>query len=80
MPKVSNSFLPPNARSQSAGHPANTLEGLIKIGAAAAILGVSAVTVRRRVADGSLPHIPISGRLYFKKSELHRYIEAHRGA
>jgi hypothetical protein len=53
---------------------------LIGIVHAAAILGVSPVTVRRRVRDASLPHIRIQGRLYFKIIELHAYIEAHRGA
>jgi excisionase family DNA binding protein len=52
---------------------------LIQIKEAAVILGVSAVTVRRRVRDGSLPHIRIRGRLYFRRNELHAYIEVHRG-
>jgi excisionase family DNA binding protein len=53
---------------------------LIQMKEAASILGVSAVTVRRRVRNGSLPHIRISGRLYFKPNELHAFIEAHRGS
>ncbi|MBV8336978.1 MAG: helix-turn-helix domain-containing protein [Alphaproteobacteria bacterium] len=53
---------------------------LIQIREAAAILGVSLVTVRRRVRDGSLPHVRIKGRLYFKANELHAFIEAHRGS
>jgi excisionase family DNA binding protein len=53
--------------------------GLLKITAAAAALGCSAVTVRRRVKDGSLPHIRIKGRLYFRREEIHAFIEAHRG-
>jgi excisionase family DNA binding protein len=53
---------------------------LIQITEAAAILGVSLVTVRRRVRDGSLPHIRIKGRLYFKPNELNAFIEAHRGS
>jgi excisionase family DNA binding protein len=52
---------------------------LVQMTAAAAILGVSPVTVRRRVRDGSLPHIRIKGRLYFKPTELQAFIEAHRG-
>ena len=52
---------------------------VLKIGPASSILGVSRVTIRRRVADGTLPHLRIKGRLYFKKSDLHAYIEAHRG-
>ena len=52
---------------------------LVQMTAAAAILGVSPVTVRRRVRDGSLPHIRIKNRLYFKPTELHAFIEAHRG-
>lgn len=52
---------------------------LIQMKEAASIMGVSAVTVRRRVRDGSLPHIRIRGRLYFKPNELHAFIEAHRG-
>jgi hypothetical protein len=42
-------------------------------------LGVSAVTVRRRVRDGSLSHIRIMNRLYFRPNELHEFVEAHRG-
>ena len=53
---------------------------LIGIMQAAAMLGVSPVTVRRRVRDGSLPHIRINSRLYFKMNELQAYIEKHRGA
>jgi excisionase family DNA binding protein len=53
--------------------------GLVQIKEAAKVLGVSLVTVRRRVRTG-LPHIRIGGRLYFKMNELHAYIEAHRGA
>ncbi len=79
MIKISKSLLPPKAKPETAGSPFNTVEGLIKIRAAAAILGVSAVTVRRRVADGSLPHVRMKGQLYFKKSELRLFIEAHRG-
>jgi len=54
-------------------------EPLIKIGAAAALLGMARVTVRRRVADGSLPYLRIKGRLYFRKSEIQGFVEAHRG-
>jgi excisionase family DNA binding protein len=53
---------------------------LIQIKEAAAILGVSLVTVRRLVRDGSLPHIRINGRLYFRLNELYAYVEAHRGS
>lgn len=51
---------------------------LLKLGNVAAILNVSAVTVRRRVADGSLPHIRIKGRLYFKLEDIKRFIDAQR--
>ena len=51
---------------------------LLKIGDAAAFLGVSQVTIRRRVRDRSLPHVRIKNRLYFKSNELHAYVEAHR--
>ena len=60
--------------------PATPQVRLIQMKEAASILGVSAVTVRRRVRDGSLPHIRIRGRLYFKPNELHAFIEAHRGS
>jgi excisionase family DNA binding protein len=52
---------------------------LIQVREAGLILGVSVVTIRRRVRSGALPHVRIAGRLYFRPDELHRYIEAHRG-
>ena len=52
---------------------------LMQLREAAVTLGVSAVTVRRRVRDGSLSHIRIMNRLYFRPNELHEFVEAHRG-
>lgn len=69
-------FPPRPARRTAQVLPANRLIGLKE---AAAVLGVSAVTVRRRVRSGALPHIRISTRLYFKLTELNTFIEAHRG-
>lgn len=54
--------------------------GLVKLRDVANLLGVSMITVRRRVRDGSLPHLRIKGRLYFRPAEVHAFIEAHRGA
>lgn len=54
------------------------VQKLIQIKEAAAMLGVSIVTIRCRVRDGSLPHVRIKGRLYFRANELHAYVEAHR--
>lgn len=74
MTKPSRSFLPTQART-TADRP---LEKLIKLTSAAAILGVSAVTVRRRVADGSLTPVRINERLYFEPAELRAFIARHR--
>nr|WP_295738837.1 helix-turn-helix domain-containing protein [uncultured Acidocella sp.] len=74
MTKTSRSFLPAQA-SAGADRP---LEKLIKLSAAAGILGVSAVTIRRRVADGSLTPVRINERLYFEPAELRAYIAQHR--
>lgn len=53
---------------------------LVKLREVAKLLGVSIVTVRRRVREGSLPHLRMKGRLYFRPTEVHAFIEAHRGA
>lgn len=74
MPKTSHSFLPIQTRT-TADRP---IEGLIKLSKAAAILGVSAVTIRRRVADGSLTPVRSHGRLYFEPAELRTFIARHR--
>ena len=74
MPKTSRSFLPAQARI-AADRP---IEGLIKLSAAAAILGVSAVTIRRRVADGTLVLVRVSGQPYFEPAELRAFIARHR--
>ena len=76
MTKTSRSFLPAQARA-AADRP---LEKVIKLSVAADILGVSAVTIRRRVADGSLRHIRMKGRLYFELAELRAFIARHRAA
>jgi len=74
MSKISRSFLPAQARA-AADRP---IEGLIKLSAAAKLLGVSAVTIRRRVADGSLTPVRSKGRLYFEPVELRAFIARHR--
>ncbi len=51
---------------------------LLKLVDVAAILNVSKITVRRRVADSSLPHVRIKGRLYFKLEDIKRFIETQR--
>ncbi len=74
MTKTSHSILPSQA-SAAAGRP---IEGLIKLSVAATILGVSAMTIRRRVAAGSLTPVRSRGRLYFEPAELHAFIARHR--
>ncbi|EKM99100.1 MULTISPECIES: helix-turn-helix domain-containing protein [unclassified Acidocella] len=74
MTNAFRSFLPAQART-AADRP---VEGLIKLAAAAKLLGVSAVTIRRRVADGSLTPVRINGRLYFEPAELRVFIARHR--
>ena len=76
MTKTSRSFLPAQARA-AAYRP---VEGLIKLSQAARLLGVSAVTIRRRVADGSLTPVRSKGRLYFEPAELRAFITRHRAS
>lgn len=52
---------------------------LLKVRDAAALLGMSTITVRRRVRDSTLPHFRIRGQIYFKLNELNAFIESHRG-
>lgn len=74
MTKTFRSFLPTQARP-AADRP---VERLIKLSVAAGILGVSAVTIRRRVADGSLTPVRVNGRLDFEPGELRAFIALHR--
>jgi excisionase family DNA binding protein len=51
---------------------------LVKIKEAATLLGCSAVTIRRRVKDGSLPCYRDKGRLRFSLRDLRLYLEHRR--
>jgi excisionase family DNA binding protein len=78
--KKTHSLLPDNIRQTTQNSAVDApVETLIKIEIAARILCVSAVTVRRRVHDGSLRHIRIRGRLYFRRGELEAFIARHSG-
>ena len=57
--------------------PRAGMSGLLVLREVAKVLGVSVVTVRRRVRDGSLPAHRIKGRLYVKPEELRAYVERH---
>lgn len=48
---------------------------LLTVNAAAQMLGCSAKTVRRRIADRSLPAVVEHGRVMLRADELHAYIE-----
>lgn len=48
---------------------------LLKLAAVAKLLGMAAITVRRRVKDGSLAHVRIEGRLYFKIADVHAFVD-----
>lgn len=65
----------PAARSRMS--PISPDNRLIPLREAAGILSVSTVTVRRHVRSGRLPHIRINGRLYFKRTDLNSFINAH---
>ena len=71
-------FTPPLPPAHRPGTSTSAIR-LLTIGEASVILGVSGVTVRRRVRSGALPHIRISSRLYFKLAKLNAFVEAHRG-
>ena len=53
---------------------------LLKVRDVAILLGVSVITVRRRVKANTLPHFRISGQIYFKLVEINTFVEVHRGA
>lgn len=53
---------------------------LLRVRDVAVLLGVSVITVRRRVKANTLPHFRISGQIYFKMSEINAFVEIHRGA
>jgi excisionase family DNA binding protein len=55
------------------------MASLLKVRDAAALLGVSTITVRRRVRDNTLPHFRIMGQIYFKLNELNAFVESTRG-
>jgi excisionase family DNA binding protein len=50
--------------------------GLVPINAAAARLGVSPKTIRRRIADRTLPAVLDRGRLMVRTDELTAYIDS----
>ena len=53
------------------------LPALVPIRTAAASIGISPRTLRRRVADGSLQAVRIKDRLYVKPEELRAFVERH---
>ena len=54
---------------------------LLKVSAVAKLLGVSDITVRRRVHDGSLAHFQIRGRLYFSEADVRAFMARnHHGS
>jgi excisionase family DNA binding protein len=59
---------------------AEAAKHLLKVRDAAALLGMSTITVRRRVRDSTLPHFRIKGQIYFKLSEINAFLESMRGA
>jgi excisionase family DNA binding protein len=50
---------------------------LLRLKEVAKLLGVSEITIRRRVREGSLPHIRIKGQVYFRPHEVKAYIDRH---
>jgi excisionase family DNA binding protein len=50
---------------------------LLRLKEVAKLLGVSEITIRRRVREGSLPHIRIKGQVYFRTHEVKAYIDRH---
>lgn len=54
---------------------------LLKLSVVARQLGVSTITVRRRVRDGSLAHVRIRDRLYFTEADVQAFVARnHHGA
>ena len=59
--------------------PLPQAQRLMRLREAAALLGVSSVTLRRRCRAGELLHVRIKGHLYFKLADVNAFVEKHRG-
>lgn len=46
----------------------------LKLDDVAQILGVSVITVRRRIGEGALGHVRIAGRLYVRPQDLEAFV------
>jgi excisionase family DNA binding protein len=67
-----------NARTQFAhAKVLNHKLQLLRLKQVAQLLGISEITIRRRVREGSLPHIRIKGQVYFRPHEVKAYIDRH---
>ena len=65
-------FVPAVAARRSDRSP-----GLLKPGDVARLLGISVVTVRRRIREGALAYVRIAGRLYVRPQDLEAFIARH---
>lgn len=54
------------------------MEGLIPTKEAAGIIGIKPGTLQDKAERQQISHYKIGNRLYFKKADLERFIEAHR--
>ncbi len=50
---------------------------LVTLKAAAVILSVSDVTMRRRVRNGSISAVRVEGRIYFEREALQLFVAEH---
>lgn len=50
---------------------------LLRPSEVASLLGLSVITIRRRIQDGSLPHTRLNKRLYVRLSAVKAYVERH---
>ncbi len=53
-----------------------TVSRLLDLGEAARQLGISPMTVRRRVREGVMPHHRIGARILFSAADIQAYLDA----
>jgi excisionase family DNA binding protein len=68
---------PPLDGSDAHGHP---LEPLLTASEVAEVIGFQAGTIVDWAERGELPHFKIGGRLRFRQTDVHKWLEERRAA
>lgn len=72
---LADALAPRLAARAAASRHAPESPGLMSVTAAAKLLGVHAKTVRRRIAEGTLPAVVEHGRTMLRTDELRAYVD-----